>query len=336
MFEFPVLVGDIGGTNARFALVPEAGAKPVLLSHEATAGHADPSGAIRASLAKGNGAAPRSAILAVAARVDGPAVQLTNAHWVIEGARIGQDFGLSRSVVVNDYVPVAAGAAGISPSELTPIGPDREEGRSGDQGARLVLGPGTGFGAAALLPVGQRLVIVSTESGHVDFGPSSPAEFALWPQLEKVEGRITVETLLSGPGLTRLHAGLHRLRTGADGPRLDPAAITEAGLAGTDPDAAAALNLFAKLLGRVCGDLALTFLATGGVYIGGGIAPRIIEVFRRGAFRAAFENKPPFVAQMQAIPTSVIAVHDPALTGLAALASQPDRFDYHGQVWQAP
>ncbi|MCK2054737.1 glucokinase [Methylobacterium sp. 37f] len=334
MFEFPVLVGDIGGTNARFAVVPEAGAKPILLSHEATAGHPDPSAAIRASLAQGDGPAPRSAILAVAARVDGPAVQLTNAHWVIEGARIGRDFGLSRSVVVNDYVPVAAGAAGISPSELTPIGPHREEGREGDQGARLVLGPGTGFGAAALLPVGKRLVIVSTEAGHTDFGPSNAAEHALWPHLERVEGRVTVETLLSGPGLTRLHGALHRLRTGTDGPRRDPASVTEAGLSGTDPDAAASLNLFAKLLGRVCGDLALTFLATGGVYIGGGIAPRIIDVLQRGAFREAFERKPPFIAQMQVIPTSVIAVHDPALTGLAALASQPDLFDYHGQVWQ--
>jgi glucokinase len=229
---------------------------------------------------------------------------------------------------------VAAGAAGISPSELTPIGPDREEGRSGDQGARLVLGPGTGFGAAALLPVGQRLVIVSTESGHVDFGPSSPAEFALWPQLEKVEGRITVETLLSGPGLTRLHAGLHRLRTRADGPRLDPAAITEAGLAGTDPDAAAALNLFAKLLGRVCGDLALTFLATGGVYIGGGIAPRIVKVLEESGFREAFERKAPFAEMMRQIPTSVITVHDPAFKGLAALANEGRRFVYHGQVWR--
>nr|USU31423.1 glucokinase [Methylobacterium sp. OTU13CASTA1] len=335
MFEFPVLVGDIGGTNARFAVVPKSGAQPRLLAHVETAGHPDPSAAIRAALAEGGGPPPRSAILAVAARVDGPAVQLTNAHWVIEGARIGRDFGLSRAVIVNDYVPVAAGAAEISPGELTPVGPHREGGIKGDQGARLVLGPGTGFGAAALLPVGDRLAIVSTESGHVDFGPSDAEEHALWPHLERIEGRITVEALLSGPGLSRLHAGLHRLRTGEDGPRLDPAAVTEAGLGGTDPDAAAALALFAKLLGRVCGDLALTFLATGGVYIGGGIAPRIIDVLHQGGFRAAFEHKPPFVAQMEAIPTSVIALHDPALSGLAALASRPDVFVYHGQTWAA-
>lgn len=333
MFEFPVLVGDIGGTNARFALVPEAGATPRVLAHVETAGHPDPSAAIRAALAKGGGAAPRSAILAVAARVDGPAVQLTNADWVIEGARIGRDFGLSRAVIVNDYVPVAAGAAAITPDELTPIGPHRKGGKAGDQGARLVLGPGTGFGAAALLPVGDRLAIVSTESGHVDFGPSDAEEHALWPHLERIEGRITVEALLSGPGLSRLDAGLRHLRTGESGVKRDPAAVTEAGLAGSDPDATAALALFAKLLGRVCGDLALTFLATGGVYIGGGIAPRIVAVLHRGGFRAAFEHKPPFVAQMEAIPTSVITTHDPALSGLAALASRPEVFVYHGQVW---
>lgn len=333
MFEFPVLVGDIGGTNARFALVPEAGASPRLLAHVETAGHPDPSAAIRAALAQGDGPAPRSAILAVAARVDGPAVRLTNAHWVIEGERIGRDFGLSRAVIVNDYVPVAAGAAEISPGELTPVGPRREGGLKGDQGARLVLGPGTGFGAAALLPVANRLAIVSTEAGHTDFGPSDAEEHALWPHLEQVEGRITVETLLSGPGLSRLHAGLRRQRTGQDGAKLDPATVTETGLSGEDPDAAAAIALFAKLLGRVCGDLALTFLATGGVYIGGGIAPRIIDVLHEGGFRAAFEHKPPFVAQMEAIPTSVIAIHDPALSGLAALASRPDVFVYHGQVW---
>lgn len=330
MFEFPVLVGDIGGTNARFGIVTEAGAAPRLLAHLETAAHADPSGAIRAALAGQDVAPPRSAILAVAARVDRPEVRLTNAHWVIAGERIGTDFGLSRAVVVNDYVPVAAGAAGIAPDTLTLIGPNPEP----RHGARLVLGPGTGFGAAALVPYADRLAIVSTESGHTDLGPVDEADFAIWPALERVDGRITVETLLSGPGLTRLHAGLRRVRTGGDGPWLDPAAVTGHGLSGTDPDAVAALALFSKLLGRVCGDLALTFLATGGVYIGGGIAPRIVPVMRAGGFRAAFEDRSPFVDLMRAIPTSVIAVQDPALTGLAALASRPEVFVYHGQVWE--
>ncbi|WP_336490372.1 glucokinase [Methylobacterium nigriterrae] len=339
MFEFPVLVGDIGGTNARFALVEAKGAAPRLLSREATRQHPDPSSAIRAALAKGaakgaakgGGPAPRSAILAIAGRVDGPEVRLTNADWTIAGAQIGADFGLSSAVMVNDYVPVAAGAAGIAPDDLTPIGPHLEA----TGGARLVLGPGTGFGAAALVPYADRLAIVSTEAGHTDFGPTDAGEEAIWHALERVEGRVTVEALLSGPGLARLHAAVHHVRSGAPREKLDPAAVTEAGLSAEDPHAAETLDLFARFLGRACGDLALTFLATGGVYIGGGIAPRIVRVLRAGGFRAAFERKAPFEAMMRGIPTSVIAVHDPAFNGLAALASEGAAFVYHGQVWRA-
>ncbi|MFD6317601.1 glucokinase [Methylorubrum thiocyanatum] len=329
MFEFPVLIGDIGGTNARFGLIETKGAPPRLLSREATHGHPHPSAAIRASLAQAGGPAPRSAILAIAGRVDAPAVQLTNADWLVDAAAIGRDFGLDRVALVNDYVPVAAGAAGIAPDELTPIGPEIGEAR----GPRLVLGPGTGFGAAALIPYEDRLAIVSTETGHTDLGPTDSEEAELWPAVERVEGRVTVETLLSGPGLARLYAAIRAVRAGGDGSLCDPAEITSSGLSGADPHAQAALALFGKLLGRVCGDLALTFLATGGVYIGGGIAPRIVSILREGAFREAFERKAPFAEQMRSIPTSVITVKDPAFSGLAALASESGRFVYHGQAW---
>lgn len=331
MFEFPVLVGDIGGTNARFGLIETRGAAARILSHEPTAGHADPSAAIRASLEKSGAPSPRSAILAIAGRVDAPAVPLTNAHWVVAGEAIGRDFGLSRVTVVNDYVPVAAGAAAIAPDDLTLIGPEIGDAR----GPRLVLGPGTGFGAAALVPYEDRLAIVSTEAGHTDLGASDDAEAAIWPAIARTDDRITVETLLSGSGLSRLHAAIRAVRAGGDGTLCDPAEITRTGLSGEDPHAKEALDLFGKLLGRVCGDLALIFLATGGVYIGGGIAPRIVPVLRGGGFRAAFERKAPFAAEMGTIPTSVITVKDPAFGGLAALASEGGRFVYHGQVWTA-
>ncbi|KQT61442.1 glucokinase [Methylobacterium sp. Leaf456] len=329
MFEFPVLVGDIGGTNARFGLIETKGAPARVLAHEPTAGYADPSAAIRAALDKSGAQSPRSAILAIAGRVDAPAVQLTNAHWVVAGEAIGRDFGLSRVTVVNDYVPVAAGAAAIAPDDLTPVGPERHEAN----GPRVVLGPGTGFGAAALVPYEDRLAIVSTEAGHTDLGACDAAEAEIWAAVERTDDRITVETLLSGPGLSRLHAAIRTVRGGGDGPALDPAEITRTGLSGEDSHAREALDLFARLLGRVCGDLALTFLATGGVYIGGGIAPRIVPVLRAGGFRDAFERKAPFAAQMRDIPTSVITVKDPAFGGLAALASEGGRFVYHGQVW---
>ncbi|MDP4004344.1 glucokinase [Methylobacterium sp. NEAU K] len=332
MFEFPVLVGDIGGTNARFGLIETKGAKPRILSHEATADHPDPSHAIRASLARDGERAPppRSAILAIAGRVDGPEIQLTNAHWKIAGERIAADFGLSTAVVVNDYVPVAAGAADIAPNDLTPIGPCPPV----PGGARVVLGPGTGFGAAALVPYAAHLAIVSTEAGHTDFGPTDAFEESVWHALERVEGRVTVEAVLSGPGLSRLHAAVAHVRTGRPHEKIDPAAVTEAGLNASDPHAAETLKLFGRLLGRVCGDLALTFLATSGIYIGGGIAPRIVKVLAESGFRTAFERKAPFAEMMRKIPTSVITVHDPAFQGLAALANEGRRFVYHGQVWR--
>jgi len=332
MFEFPVLIGDIGGTNARFGLIAEKGAEPQLLSHEATADHPDPSHAIKAALVKGGDALPppRSTILAMGGRVDGPEPQLTNAHWRIGGERIAKDFGLSSAVVVNDYVPVAAGAADIEPHDLTPVGPSPTI----PGGARVVLGPGTGFGAAALVPYSAHLAIVSTEAGHTDFGPADAFEEKVWHALERVEERITVEAVLSGPGLARLHAAVAHVRSGQPHEKLDPAAVTEAGLNASDPHAAEALELFGRLLGRVCGDLALTFLATSGVYIGGGIAPRIVRVLEESGFREAFERKAPFAEMMRQIPTSVITVHDPAFKGLAALANEGRRFVYHGQVWR--
>ena len=146
-------------------------------------------------------------------------------------------------------------------------------------------------------------------------------------------GGVTVEALLSGPGLARLYKAIHLARTGREAADAEPAKVTDTGIDGSDPVAAEAVTLFAKLLGRVCGDLALTFLATGGVYVGGGIAPRILPILKKGDFRRSFEHKPPFVTQMEAIPTSVISVQDPAFSGLAALANRPEVFVYHGQVW---
>lgn len=323
MFEFPVLVGDIGGTNARFAILEHGAREPRLLSREGTHDHPDPVAAIRASLKAGGGPAPRSALLAVAAKVDGTAVQMTNANWLVDGAAIGAALGLASVVIVNDYVPVAAAVTRYDADDLARIGPPRAPGR----GARVVMGPGTGFGAAALVPFGERLAIVSTEAGHVELGPSDVEEFEVWPRVAQVDGRWTVETLLSGPGLSRLRAAL------GDGTHVEPNEVLEGALAGTDPAAVRAVDLFGKLLGRCAGDLALTFGATGGVFVAGGIAPRMIHLLEAGRFRAAFERKAPHADVVAAIPTAVVTAKDPAFVGLAALATEPGRFAYEGQVW---
>jgi glucokinase len=323
-FHHPVLIGDIGGTNARFALLPAPGAPMVALPRVLTADCPSPEAAIRDILREA-AAPPRSAVLAVAARVEGPVVRMTNAHWTIDAAGIALTLGLDRVTLVNDYVPVAAALSALRPEaeDLVRIGPPLDAG----SGPKVVLGPGTGLGAAALLPVGDRFLVLPTEAGHVEFGPAEADEAALWDGIERVCGRVTAETVLSGPGLVRLHRAL--VRAAGDAAGFDaPSDVCAAGLSSDNRHAAAALGLFARLLGRFAGDLGVIFGAKGGVYIASGIAPRILDVLREGGFRAAFERKAPQDAFMRAVPTWVVLHPDPALLGLSVLAEQDERFTY--------
>ena len=196
----------------------------------------------------------------------------------------------------------------------------------------LVLGPGTGLGAAALLPFGERFAIQPTEAAHMDFGPTDEREAALWSKVERVGGRITAETLLSGPGLLRLYRA-RALTTGRAAICSTPEAVTAAGIAGTDEIAVDALRLFARLLGRFAGDLALVFDTTGGVFVSGGIAPRMVEMLRAGHFRAGLEDKAPYADLMRRIPAWVIMQPVPAFEGLTAILSRPDVFLFASQTW---
>jgi len=329
MFEFPVLLGDIGGTNVRFTVLPGPAVPAISLPRTHTSDHAGVVEAIRSALHGQDCPRPRSALIAVAARVDSPAVHLTNAAWTIDAAEIGSALGLSSVVLVNDYVPVAASLASFGAIEdgLARLGPEVPVG----PGAKLVLGPGTGLGAAALLPLGKRFAVQPTEAAHVDFGPSDEFEMALWPGIERVGGRVTAETLLSGPGLMRLYRACaltkgHRVTCST------PEEVTRTGLAG-DELALATLRLFARLLGRFAGDLALIFGASGGVYIGSGIAPTIVDLLGAGDFRAGFEDKAPYADLMAGTATFVIMRPEPALAGLSAIASDPDRFLFEKQTW---
>ncbi len=326
MFDFPVLLGDIGGTNARFAILPEAGATAAHLPQVLTADFPDPVEAIRAALSGTVAPRPRSAILAVAAPVESAVVRMTNVGWTFDAAQIASTFDFSRVTLVNDYTPVAAALAGLPEEGLARLGSALPERR----GPRLVLGPGTGLGVAALVPAGERLRVVSTEAGHIDFGPTSEDEAAVWRHIEPVGGRVTAEVILSGPGLLRLYTALTAVR--GEAPMLtQPSEVQAAGQSGRDPRAAEALDWFARLLGRYAGDLALVFGA-GGVYLASGIAPRILDVLGQGGFRAAFERKAPHEALLRRIPTWVVTHPEPALHGLAAIAAAPGRFIFESQV----
>jgi glucokinase len=228
--------------------------------------------------------------------------------------------------LVNDYTPVAVALACLAEEDVVVIGRSLAE-RSGP---KVVLGPGTGLGVAALVSAGERLRVVSTEAGHVDFGPASEEEGAVWPYIERVGGRVTAEVVLSGPGLVRLYRALATAR-GEATPLTQPSEVQAAGQLGRDPRAAEALDWFARLLGRYAGDLALIFGA-GGIFLASGIAPRIADVLNRGGFRAAFERKTPHEALLRRTPTWVITHPEPALHGLAALAAAPARFIFQSQT----
>lgn len=301
-------------------MLPEPGGEFVLLPRLLTAGFSHPSAAIREALKTYAGSPPRSALLAIAGAVEALVVTMVNAAWTVDAARIADEFGLSGIMLLNDYTPVAVALAGFGDSDLAVIGPAMKPA----DGPRLVLGPGTGLGVAALVSARDRLCVISGEAGHVEFGPTTDDEAVVWSHLERLGGRITAEGVLSGPGLLRLYRGLAIAR--GETPTLaQPSHVQVAGESGTNRRAAEALEWFARLLGRFAGDMAL-MLNAGGVYVASGIAPRIIQVLARGGFREAFERKAPHEALMRRTPTWVVTNPEPALYGLRLIATDPGRF----------
>jgi glucokinase len=185
----------------------------------------------------------------------------------------------------------------------------------------------------ALVPVENRFAILATEAGHIEFGPKTDEEMALWPHLERVGGRVSAEVVLSGPGLFRIAKALAAHRC-VDCPFTAPNDVLAAARNG-DELARHVLDLFARWLGRFAGDMALTFEATGGVFIAGGIAPRMIDLLQSGGFREAFNDKAPHGAWARKVPVFAILNSEPALEGLAALVTNPQHFVFHSQGWQA-
>ena len=327
---FPVLIADIGGTFTRLALLDGKEKAPRLIAKFKTADYPNPQTAFKTVLAQSPDEKPNSALLAVAAPVGNAPVHLTNAAWWIDPQKIGEALGLAQVKLINDFPPIAAVLPHLdqnNPHDLISLGPKASQ----DGGPMLVLGPGTGLGAAVLRRIDTHELIEPTEAGHIEFGASRADELALWPFLERQDGRHTAESLLCGAGITRLYQGLTRQK-GAPAPTIDVAQITQAALAG-EQQAVDCLTLYTRLLGRYAGDLALVFGATGGVYIAGGIAPRIVPLLSNGTFREGFEDKAPFSAMIKTIPTYVVTRPDPALFGLARLASDPDRYWINSQSW---
>ena len=307
-----VLVGDIGGTHARLGLVELEtgrleGATATLLCSD----HATPEALLAAYLeACPKAGRAREVALAVAGPGTGGRAGLPHLPRRRSGAGLTAA-GFVRAAVINDFEALALAAPRVTAADKTPIGPALPA-RSG---TIAVLGPGTGLGAAAWCVDARGSAALVTEGGHISFSPSDEVELEVWRILARRFGRVSLERILSGPGLLNLHAALSE-RAGSPTAHASPAEVLEAARRG-EPGAQATLQRFCSILGSAAGDFALAYGATGGVLLAGGLAPRMLDVLNTGGFRAAFERKGRLSGYVAAIPTEVIIHPYLALVGAA-------------------
>ncbi len=311
----PALIGDIGGTNARFALVGADG-EPTRTRVLAGARYPGLAAAAAAYLdLERPDPPPRAAAFAVASPVLGDRISMTNRAWSFSISELQATLGLGRLRVVNDFTAQALAVPRLGADEVRPIG-----GGTATEGAPIaVLGPGTGLGVSGLVRApGGGWIALATEGGHATLAAADERERAVVGELQRRFGHVSIERAVSGPGLCELAAAIAAV-DGLDHDVPKPDEITARALAGTDRVSVEALSMFCAMLGGAAGNLALTLGARGGVYIGGGIVGRLGDFFAASAFRARFEDKGRFHGYLSAIPTHVITAENPALRGLAVL-----------------
>ncbi len=308
--ESKYLIADVGGTNARFAAL--VGARLAVMDTLRTHDFPSPLAAARAFLAgAGAGFWPTGVAFAVAGPVTGGRAHLTNAAWAFDTAELRDGLGIAAAYLLNDFEALAWSIPDLVAADLHAIG-----GGGVLSGAPIaVLGPGTGFGMAALVPA-REITVVVTEGGHATLAAVDAREEALIGVLRARFGHISIERVLSGAGLVNTYGAIAELDA-ASVPERDAAAIVSAGLAGDCAVSRAALEQFCAWLGGAAGNAALTLGARGGVYIGGGMVPHFLDFLTASAFRARFEAKGRLSAYLAPISTSVIVHRYPALVGLS-------------------
>jgi glucokinase len=312
------LIGDIGATNARFALVDADGntGNARLYALNDFPSLAD---AIDGYLLEQTPAArPAQAVLAVASPVLGDRVTLTNYAWTFSIADLQTHLRLKHLRVVNDFAANALAIPHLMPGDLMQVG----AGAPAADAPIGLIGPGTGLGVGALVPTTAGPLAISGEGGHVTMAPASARESAVLELMRKRYDHVSAERLLSGPGLVNLYSALCELN-GKHAAPFRPTQITSPSFWQEDPRTREASELFCAMLGTMAGNLALTLGARGGIYIAGGIVPRLGEFFAQSEFRERFEAMGRFRSYLAAIPTYVIVRPFPALLGAAALLKQP-------------
>ena len=317
MSEKTLLVGDVGGTNARFAIAHMTDGVPTLDHHESFPASQYPTfleGV--AAFIDGCEVKPTGGVIAVAGPVEDGAIDLTNSPWAVSEPELAT-LGLNPVRLINDFEALAWGASVVPADSLELLGGPTE----GDQHATIaVLGPGTGFGVSALVrdARGGEMAMPS-EGGHACFPPGDPVEDEILRILRRRYDRVSIERLICGPGLLNMHRALAEI-DGRETHIDDPADITKTAMDDPFSPCGATLARFCAILGAVSGDIALTTGARGGVYIAGGIAPRILPFLKASPFRQRFERKGRFKDYMADIPTWVITHKHAALLGAAKVA----------------
>ena len=309
------LLGDIGATNARFSLLVDGVLDPV--SNFEVARYARFPDAVAAFLNMRRDRMPvTQALLAVAGPVEEERCKLTNCAWIIDGGELRSAFRLARVRILNDFAATAYSLPSLTTDDLRAIGC----GRAISGAPMAVLGPGTGLGVAGLVPGTAEPAVIAGEGGHATVSAASAREDAVIDYLRGHFGHVSAERVVSGTGLENLYRAIAALDN-SEAPARDAAEITKAALAGSCRTADAALHMFCALLGSFAGNIALTFDARGGVFIAGGIAPRIVEFMARSEFRRRFEDKGRLRPYLEAIPSNVIVHPAAAFIGLKTLAA---------------
>jgi len=327
-----ILAGDIGGTKARFALFDDVDAPPRIERRYACAEFPAFEPLIARFLAEaratlGGAAALEAACFGVAGPVQGSRVRITNLPWVIDAQALAAVLGVARLRLLNDFAAAGHGIDSLAPDAFATL----QAGEPREGAPRVILGAGTGLGIAYLLHTAAGHRPVAGEGGHTGFAPNDAEQAALWSYLHERVGRVTLEHVLCGAGLMRITDFLLRraAQPSSESAALRaelaesdaPEAITRFALEHRDPLASAALDLFIRCYGAAAGDHALNVMARGGVFVAGGIAPKILPRLAAGGFIAAFVDKGPFADEARRFPVKVVLDERLPLIGAARAAT---------------
>jgi len=309
----PFLVADIGGTNARFALAEFSGAGVELGDMRAfrAEDYETISDAAKTFLEAAQGK-PKAACFAVAGPITDEIVEFTNSPWVLDIAIVKQQLNLERLLAVNDFEALAASVRHLRPADLASVKPGTGE----PEAPIVVMGPGTGLGQSIIVPAGGKDVILSTEGGHVAFAPLDDEEIDVLRFIMRDHKRVSNERLLSGCGLVNIHMALCAI---AGKPRVSLLAdeITRAAQSQENPVAVKAVDMFCAILGSAAGDAVLATGARGGVILGGGVLPRIKDIFLRSRFVERFLDKGRMHQYVEPVPVDLVVRDGAALIGAA-------------------